>query len=204
MKFSEKTKSLRARIVACSCSLALAVTAVLLQNVQVPTLNASAAFDTNIYTLTGGTDTGNALSAYRGYSRWWASVDTDYLYTEADGTLVRIASDGSSNAYAEYYELGDTVTMKKNIIIPLELPIFGGFYAGETYNYIVTGQTNPNEDDTLPVFAVTKYDKDFNALGHAYLSSCNTTIPFDAGSLRMDEANGTLYIHTCHEMYMKI
>ena len=29
----------------------------------------------------------------------------------------------------------------------------------------------------------------------------NTRVPFDAGSLRMTEADGLLYIHSCHEMY---
>ena len=48
---------------------------------------------------------------------------------------------------------------------------------------------------------MVKYSKDWQRLGQASLYGANTTVPFDAGSLRMDEYGGYLYIRTCHEMY---
>ncbi len=79
--------------------------------------------------------------------------------------------------------------------------LWGGFFIGEEYNFVITGQENPEEDDSIPVFAVTKYDKQWNNLGIASLRGANTTIPFWAGSLRCAEAGDMLYVHTCHQMY---
>jgi len=82
-----------------------------------------------------------------------------------------------------------------------ELPIWGGFYAGEKYNFLIFGQENPNEDDSREVIRVVKYDKAWNRLGHASLKGANTTVPFGHGSLRCDEYGGMLYVRTCHRMY---
>lgn len=80
--------------------------------------------------------------------------------------------------------------------------IFGGCYMGETYNYIVWGQTNPDESDAKEVLRIEKYTKDWKTIkGYAQVFGANTYIPFDAGSLRMTETAGKLYIHTSHEMY---
>lgn len=80
--------------------------------------------------------------------------------------------------------------------------IFGGCYIGETYNYIVWGQNNSEESDAKEVLRIEKYAKDWKTVkGYAGVSGANTYIPFDAGSLRMTETAGKLYIHTCHEMY---
>ena len=48
---------------------------------------------------------------------------------------------------------------------------------------------------------VVRYDSAWNRKAACNISGINTYIPFDAGSLRMDEAGGRLYVHTCHEMY---
>ncbi len=80
--------------------------------------------------------------------------------------------------------------------------IFGGCYIGETNNYIVWGQTNPQESDDKEVLCIDKYTKDWQVTKErTSVFGANTYIPFDAGSLRMTETAGKLYIHTCHEMY---
>ena|GEM_PF-6706778 len=48
---------------------------------------------------------------------------------------------------------------------------------------------------------MTKYSKSWQYLGNVEYSGINTYIPFRAGSLRMTEANGELWIRTCHEIY---
>lgn len=48
---------------------------------------------------------------------------------------------------------------------------------------------------------VVKYSKNWEKLDSKSIYGENTYIPFDAGSLRMTETAGKLYIHTCHEMY---
>ncbi|MBO4510892.1 MAG: hypothetical protein J5718_06070 [Lachnospiraceae bacterium] len=79
--------------------------------------------------------------------------------------------------------------------------IWGGFYHGSKYNYIILGQLNPDEDDDRMVVRVIKYDREWNELGCADLKGAYTTIPFSFGTVRCVEKNGYLYIFTCHVRY---
>lgn len=126
-----------------------------------------------------------------------SSTVNSYLYDNGNG-VTRVEYDDEKVIIENYdsnfrYQAGWT--------LDLELPIWGGFYAGEKYNFMVFGQENPGEDDAVEVIRVVKYDKAWNRLGHASLRGANTTQPFAAGSLRLDEYGGMLYIHTCHLMY---
>lgn len=85
--------------------------------------------------------------------------------------------------------------------IDMELPIWGGFFAGEDYNFLVFGQKNENDNDNQEVIRVVKYSKDWQRIGSASLYGANTTIPFYAGNLRMTQSGNILYIRTSHEMY---
>ena len=85
--------------------------------------------------------------------------------------------------------------------VAMELSLFGGFYSGSDHNYFVFGQANPNDSDEEEVMRIVKYSKDFQRIGAVSVYGANTNIPFEAGSLRMTETAGKLYIHTCHEMY---
>ena len=85
--------------------------------------------------------------------------------------------------------------------IQLELPIYGGVYLGEDYNFVVVGQMNPDEDDAVEVFRIVRYSKDWVRQASASLYGANTYIPFDAGSLRFARSGDILYIRTAHEMY---
>ncbi|MBQ1904446.1 MAG: cell wall-binding repeat-containing protein, partial [Ruminococcus sp.] len=82
-----------------------------------------------------------------------------------------------------------------------ELSLFGGIYFSTDYNYVVTGQKNPNASDNVEVLRITRYTKDWKKKDHVSVKGANTTTPFDAGSCRFTEINGKIYIHTCHEMY---
>lgn len=83
-----------------------------------------------------------------------------------------------------------------------ELPIYGGFYSGSDAYYIVTGQKNEEESDTVECYRITKYDKNWNRIGSAGLYDCNTFLPFRAGCVRMTEADGYLFVRTSHQMYL--
>ncbi len=85
--------------------------------------------------------------------------------------------------------------------LEFELDIFGGFYAGNSANYIVFGQTNREEDNNKEVIRIVKYSKDWRRLGSVSLRGANTTVPFEAASLRMCESGNHLFIRTGHEMY---
>ena len=85
--------------------------------------------------------------------------------------------------------------------INAELPLFGGYFSGEKYNYLVFGRTNYDESDDAEIMRVVKYNKSWKQLGDTKIFGSNTLRPFEAGSLRMTETDGKLYIHTCHTMY---
>jgi len=67
--------------------------------------------------------------------------------------------------------------------------------------YILSGQTNKNESDSVEVYRITKYTKDWNRVASCGLYGANTTVPFDAGSARMAAYGNYLMIRTSHEMY---
>ena len=85
--------------------------------------------------------------------------------------------------------------------IRYELPVFGGVFFGEKYNFIVFGDTNYEEDDQREVFRIVKYSHDWERLGSTSVYGANTHIAVDGGSLRMAEKDGNLYVYTCHTMY---
>ena len=97
--------------------------------------------------------------------------------------------------YDNQYKLLDQTS------IPLELPVYGGIYIGEDYNFVVCGEKNLLERDDQEVVRVIRYSKDWERQASVSLYGANTYIPFDAGSLRFASAGDMLYIHTAHEMY---
>ena len=108
--------------------------------------------------------------------------------------------------HVEYYD--KSFSFLKRGYMPMELESWGGFYAGSDAYYIVEGKANIAENNNAEVIRVIKYDKSWNRLGAASITS-NTDIfggkvrnPFSAGSCEMCELNGTLYIATGHLGYL--
>lgn len=126
-----------------------------------------------------------------------ASPIYSYLY-EWKGNLYRLEYI-SSKIILEKYD-SDFKYLGKGEIEP-ELPIFGGFFAGEDYNFIIYGDKNLSESNDKEIMRVVKYTKGMKRVSSKSFYGCNTYIPFDAGCPRMDERNGILYIHTSHEMF---
>lgn len=133
-------------------------------------------------------------------NRWnWANPSYSYLQNNADGTISRVEWIDGDSVTVETYS--SALVKKSSRTVSKELPVFGGFFSGSKYNFLVFGQENPNESDDVEVVRVVKYDKSWKRLGSASFSAVNTYIPFDAGTVSMDEDDDTLYVHTCHEMY---
>lgn len=135
---------------------------------------------------------------------FWSHYGKEYLYTNAIGGLTRVFIDNvhyyeNNIIYVEEYDSSFTLQAKHDI--PRELSLYGGFYAGAEYNYLIFGQTNKSEDNSAEVIRVVKYSKGWERLGQASVFGANTTEPFRAGSCRCVEAGGMLYVHTCHQMY---
>ena len=131
------------------------------------------------------------------YTSWSKPVASYLMENEAEG-LTRVEYIDGQVVVEDY---ASDFTFQSGRTIPMELSLWGGFFAGADYNFLVFGQKNPDENDSTEVVRVVKYSKDWQRLGQASLYGANTTTPFDAGSLRMDEYGGQLYIRTCHQMY---
>ena len=80
-----------------------------------------------------------------------------------------------------------------------ELPIFGAYYSGETYNYLVYGQNGSSEG--TEIYRVVKYDKEFNRLATLSVpyEDCYTVIPFDAGNVSVAENGNEMVVYTSRE-----
>lgn len=50
-------------------------------------------------------------------------------------------------------------------ILQAQLPLFGGFFSGENYNFLAFGQKNEQESDSCEVMRVVKYSKAWEQLG---------------------------------------
>ncbi len=149
----------------------------------------------NVYSMVGASSQNISANDYYTYG----NVVNSYLTQNSDGTLTRVEYTGK-NVIVEKYS-SDGKKLKSRKTIKMELPIFGGFYSGRNYNYLVFGRKNTKDSDKTEVMRVVKYSKSWKRLKSVSYKGCNTYIPFDAGSLRMTETGGKLYIHTCHEMY---
>ena len=132
------------------------------------------------------------------YDKVAGSPIYSYLEDKGEGGYSRIEAIGEK-VYVEEYSLEFKYLSVKEL--PMELPLFGGYYKGEKYRFFVFGQTNFDEIDEAEVLRIVKYDMEWNRISSVSVYGANTVAPFDAGSLRMTEVNGTLCIHTSHMMY---
>ena len=136
--------------------------------------------------------------AGQNYSRWAVPINS-YLFENSAGGLTRVEyADG--RIIVENYD--GSFRCLSGTTLEMELPIWGGFYAGENYYYLVEGQNNEEQDDSREVIRVIQYSKDWRRISSTGLYGANTVHPFDAGCLRFAEYADDLYIRTCHEMYM--
>ena len=140
------------------------------------------------------------------YSWNWASTVKSNLTELSDGRYERVewVSDALYvEHYSDSYRFLDAAKITASTYTPTGATqvIWGGYFAGSQFNFVVTGQSNDNDSDSIVVMRVTKYSKNWNYLGNVEYSGINTYDPFSGGSLRMTEMNGELWIRTCHEMY---
>ncbi|OMD57554.1 MULTISPECIES: hypothetical protein [Paenibacillus] len=138
----------------------------------------------------------NAESSY--FPRW-KSTASSYLVNNKDGTVsvIEANKEFTIETYSEKHELTG------NKSIPFELPVFGGFFSGEKYNYIAFGQENREENDSKEVIRIVRYDKSFNRVDSVSIKGGEsyTVSPFDSGSGSMAEAGDTLVFHTSRTRY---
>ena len=156
----------------------------------VPKMQASAA---DCISLEGNNE------GWQSYS-YYSKPIYSYLSYDGNQTLMKVSvSNSLDGVLVEYYDMNFKLISNK--VVPKELKQFGGFYATASNYYLVTGQNNLSEDPSVEVFRITKYDKSWNRITSVGLFDCNTTVPFDAGTVRFAESGKWLLIRTAHEMY---
>lgn len=81
-------------------------------------------------------------------------------------------------------------------ILEYELPLFGGFYFGENYNYVVFGQKGSSEG--TEIYRIIKYNKEYQRIAalSIYYEECYTTVPFDSGNVSIAESGNRLVVYT--------
>ncbi len=139
----------------------------------------------------------NNISANDYYT--WSSVVKSNLTENSDKTLTRVESTSNGVLVEKYSADGKTLISKSTI--KNELPIYGGYFSGRDNNYIVFGQNNKGEKDSAEIVRIVKYSKSWSRISDCKIYGSNTFEPFNAGSLRMIELDGKLYVYTCHTMY---
>lgn len=148
--------------------------------------------------LAAGTESKNINQQEYTNGRRWSKTVKSYLYENENGGLTRVEYVNDQVLIEDY---DDAFILRSSKTIAPELPIWGGFFAGEDFNFLIFGQDNKEEDNGKEVIRVVKYDKNWHQLGKTSLYGANTTEIFSAGSLRCDEYGGWLYVRTCHKMY---
>lgn len=143
----------------------------------------------------GGTSTNNDHTGrYSGLSR-------SYLIDGKDGGFQRLEYRSGDGLFVENYTADFSYIADSKKSIEMELPLFAGFYESNGYYFLVFGQNNMDESDTVEVIRVVKYDKSWNKLGAAQIFGANTQKPFAAGNVSMADDGTNLYLRTCHTMY---
>ncbi len=142
----------------------------------------------------------NHLSSY--YSNW-AKPAGSYLFADGDGfcRVDRRYIAGDTIEIERYNGSGELMSTKS-----VSLPFGGQTILGTvartgTGYYVVTGQSNQEENDSKLVVCIEKYDFNWNKILSQSISDLNTTEPFDFGDCAVDEAGGYVRILTCHRMY---
>lgn len=129
----------------------------------------------------------------------YTGVQNHYIYGEGNRIWIVMAKEKTVEISA--YDK-NTYEKTDEMELPFELPLFGGFFAGEKYNYLVFGQENMEEDDSKEVIRIVKYDKSFNRLDSLAVRDAYTTIPFHAATPDMAEYGDEVILHTARQRYL--
>lgn len=129
---------------------------------------------------------------------YYGSPQTAYLTPLENGNYERVEY-LNKKIVREVYD--SSFKLQSTSEIPFELSIWGGYFSGKNYNFLLFGEDNLNEDNEQEVYRIVQYDKNWKRLGACSIKGANTYAPFEAGGADMTETDGKLYIHTCHTMY---
>ena len=161
-------------------------------------VSASPSENNDFYKVTSTNGASSNTMHQTGTNFYYQTPQTAYLTPLTNGNYERLEYI-DENIICETYD--SSFKLLKTRKIPFELSLWGGYFSGLEYNYLLFGQSNSSENDKTEVFRIVKYDKNWKRINSCSIKGANTYIPFAAGSADMTETNGKLYVHTCHEMY---
>ena len=123
------------------------------------------------------------------------------IYGECSNTYLEKTENGWQAVLADgdtvhIIEFNDSWEQKSEKLLQYELPLFGGYFSGEKYNFLIFGQRG--ETDGAEIYRIVKYNKDFQrlqALSIPY-ENCYTKIPFDGGNGCIAENGNELTFYT--------
>ena len=137
------------------------------------------------------------VSELRGKS-YLVSTDKGYMRVVYDASGAQVVAE----------EYNDRFQIQSSRKIPMELPVWGGFFAGSDAYYLVEGQNNPEEQNDKEVIRVIRYSKSWERLGAAAITGNlelfggEVGYPFHYGNVNFAEQEGKLYIATAHRGYV--
>ena len=128
-----------------------------------------------------------------------ASVSNSYLIPNADGSVTRVENFGDIILVEQY---SSSFTLLWQATVGFELSMFGGFYAGEDYYYLVFGQPNYNQDNSVEVIRIVQYTKDWQRVRAYGVYGSNTYYPFYGTNSDFAENGNNVYYRCGHLTYM--
>ena len=134
------------------------------------------------------------------YRYYYADNSYSYLVATSNGYMVFEGANNVSSYLVEYYD--SSFKLQSTTTVSAELPLFGAFYFDGSNYYILSGQMNSDELDSVECYRITKYNTSWSRIDSCGLYDCNTYIPFDAGSASVTSSGKYLVARTSHEMYL--
>lgn len=130
-----------------------------------------------------------------------------HLYEQKGGSLTRVEyvpSEGTLPFYETYDRFGRIVETGE---YQMDGSLWGGFFHGEQYNYVVTGDIS--ETDSVPhtVLYVRRYafdgTSDEEEQNLCTITLSDVRVPLNESPIRMDEEKGILFIYTICQKYSR-
>ncbi len=157
---------------------------------------AAAKTETTLLNDIGAAGDADAITASSSKSRWNGGTNSYIYKTESGYTVVDCAKeDVNVTVYDSAFKKVSARTVTK------ELPLFGGFYSGSEYNYMLFGQKNSSENNSAEVMRLVRYKKNFDRVASGSVSNCYTIEPFHSGNVYIAENGGKIMIHTSRLRY---
>ena len=124
---------------------------------------------------------------------------TSYLYYENRCPRL-VKYHGYEQLTVEFYD--KQYNLQKSVEVDFPRPDFGAVYIGNTYNFAFFAADNLLEDNSVEVYRVVKYDKQWNELDHLSITNKNTYLGIYGGqACHISEVENYLSIRTGHRMY---